>query len=494
MRIRRALALTTVQRYLLMAINFATLAALSRILTPQEIGTAAVGTAIALLAISLREFASNQFFVLHRKLTPEDVRGGFTVMLLLTLLISGALAASAPWLAEAFGDRGLRHYLQLLAVTFLVELFGVVIVALMQRDMAFDRMAVVAVASAVLGSAVSIALAAAGFSYMSMAWGWLAAAVASAVVAVCLRPGIGILRPTRTRWRPMLAFGGCNGVVVVLQKAYEQLPYFALGRILPLSAAGIYNRSVSLAQVPQKMVLGGVFNLMLPVLSAQARAGASVKEPYLRAIAYITAVQWPALILLAVLAHPAVAIVLGSQWLEAVPIVQILVLAALFAFCAELNAATLIALGGIRDIMWRSLVTLPVSGAALCAAAGFGLTALALSFFITVPLQELAMFHAVRGRLGFAWRELGAVLRQGAAVAACSALGPLLVVASAGFELPLALTVLAAALSAAGWLAGLWLTRHPLLVELQDAAATIRRHQLVGRAIDLRKSIASRWS
>jgi O-antigen/teichoic acid export membrane protein len=218
-----------------------------------------------------------------------------------------------------------------------------------------------------------------------------------------------------------------------------------------------------------------------------------VREPYLRAVAYITAVQWPALILLVILAHPAVRFALGSQWLDAVPIVQILVLAAMFAFCAELNAATLISLGGIRDIMWRVLVTLPVSGVVLCSAAGFGLTALALGFFITVPFQELVMFQAVRRSVAFEWRELGAVLRQGAVVAACSALGPLFLVAGFGFELPLGLVFVAAALSAAGWLAGLWLTRHPLLAELQDAAAMIRRHQLVGRAIDLRKSIASRW-
>jgi hypothetical protein len=95
--------------------------------------------------------------------------------------------------------------------------------------------------------------------------------------------------------------------------------------------------------------------------------------------------------------------------------------------------------------------------------------------------------------VAFEWRELVAVLRQGAVVAACSALGPLFLVAGFGFELPLGLVFVAAALSAIGWLAGLWLTRHPLLAELQDAAAAIRRHQFVGRANDLRKSIASRW-
>lgn len=492
MQIRRALALTTMQRYLVMAINFATLAAISRLLTPHEIGTSAVGTAIAIFAISIREFASNQYFILRRELKTEDIRGAFTVMLILTLAISGSLAVLAPWLAASFGDPGLVHYLQLLALTFVIELFSVVLIALLQRDMSFDRLAVMSVASAALGSGLSVVLAATGFSYMSIAWGWFAAAVTSSALGIFFRRDIAIFKPMRGKWREMLVFGGYNGVVVVLQKAYESMPYVAIGRLLPLSAAGIYNRSLSLAQLPQKLVLGSVFNLMLPVMSQHVRAGTSVKEPYLRAIAYIIAVQWPALIMLAVLAYPIVGLVLGPQWLQAVPVVQILVLAAVFAFCTELNAATLISLGGIRDIMLRCLVTLPLCVVVLCAAANFGLTALALSFFITIPLQEGVMFHAVQRRVGFAWRELGAVLRQGAVVAACAVLGPLALVASMGNELSLGMALVAAVMSAIGWFGGLWLTRHPLLAELQDMAAAVARHRLVGQVLDLRRTIAGR--
>src|SRR5262245_37678770 len=102
--IRRAFAITTAQRYLALALNFATLVVLSRILTPQEIGTGAVGSAVALVAVSLREFATTNFFIQRADLAEQDVRGGFSVMLLITSCLAGMLAVSAPWLASAFGD------------------------------------------------------------------------------------------------------------------------------------------------------------------------------------------------------------------------------------------------------------------------------------------------------------------------------------------------------------------------------------------------------
>jgi O-antigen/teichoic acid export membrane protein len=304
-------------------------------------------------------------------------------------------------------------------------------------------------------------------------------------LAVFFRPDFDVLRPTLRGWRPMLAFGGCNGVIAVLERAYEQLPYLALGRVMSMHEVGIYNRALNLAQLPQKVVLGGVFTLMLPVMASEVRAGRDVKATYLRAVAYITAVQWPALVMLAILTYPAVDILFGEQWSGAAPIVQLLALAALFAASAELNSATLMSIGGIRDIMWRTVVAVPFAGLLLCgAAAGFGIMAMALCFFVTIPFHEFLMLQAVQRRVGFAWRELGAILRQSAVVTALSASGPLALVAALGFrfDLSLGMAVPVGVLGAVGWLGGLWLTRHPLLGELQRAAALIGGSRLMARS------------
>jgi hypothetical protein len=132
--------------------------------------------------------------------------------------------------------------------------------------------------------------------------------------------------------------------------------------------------------------------------------------------------------------------------------------------------------------MWRSLVAIPFAAIVLGAAARFGLETLALSFFITVPIYEFLMLQAVQRRVRFAWSELGAVLRRSAVVTACSAAGPLALVAAGGFhfDLSLGMAVVAGALGAAGWLVGLWLTRHPLLGELRYLAHVVGRNLVAG--------------
>jgi hypothetical protein len=62
--------------------------------------------------------------------------------------------------------------------------------------------------------------------------------------------------------------------------------------------------------------------------------------------------------------------------------------------------------------------------------------------------------------------------------------GPALVTASAGFKSELSIweVALALGLAGAGWLAGLLLTRHPLLGEIRHTIRGLRLDRLAGRA------------
>ena len=75
------------EQYFRMAINFASIAAVSRLLTPTEIGVSVIGTGIVLIAMGLREFATSDFLIQRQEITRDDVRAAFTVVFLLTVLI-----------------------------------------------------------------------------------------------------------------------------------------------------------------------------------------------------------------------------------------------------------------------------------------------------------------------------------------------------------------------------------------------------------------------
>jgi O-antigen/teichoic acid export membrane protein len=491
--IRRAFLLASAERYLAMAINMAVVVILARLLTPAEYGLSVLGSALLAIAEAIRDFGGSSYLVQQKELTIERVRTIFTIMLLLTLAVAGALAAMAGPIAAFYATPGLENYLYLVASCFLLGPIVSPLFALLRREMAFERIAFVNVFAALVHATVAVVLASLGFSFMSFAWASLVSGVSAMLLCLCFRPDISIFRPSLSQWRDSAGFARFTTAAAVLSAVWEFFPVIVFGRILGADAVGLYSRAAMICGLPEKVLLAGVTPVALPALSARAREGHGLKSYYLGAVTYITGLQWPALIFLGLLAHPLVMILLGPQWTSVVPLVQIMAAAMLLCLPAALTNATLVAAGGVRDTLRLSLIVLPLCGTVVTLAAFQSLTAVALSMLVTLPLQAFFSAYFVRRHLGFHWRELGQAVQSSVVVAALCAIGPATVLTGAGgfhAQPSLALAAGAAILHAVGWLAGLWVTGHPLMAELQHVGAMVGR---AGAAAIHRRKLSRGW-
>ncbi len=473
--VRRALLLATAERYAVIVANFATLAIVSRLLTPAEIGVSVVGFSALALILSAREFATTNFIIQHKDLRPEHARAAFTVLLLASLAISAVILASAGGLASIYSEPNLEPFIQVIAISILVEVVGAPIAALLRREMAFGRLAIINVTGALVNAGFTISLAALGFSYMSFAWGFLASAVAIALVSLVFWPKWSIFKPSLGEWRGVVTFGWYHGLNVYLYRAFESMPYLVLGRILSFEAVALYNRAFTICELPNRVLLRGLDVFLLPLFSKEFRNGKGLRDMYLRSLELITAVQWPALILVVILADPIVRFLLGDQWLESVPLVRIMALASLLTSSGGLNYPVLVAVGAMRDVLMRSLITWPTSAVIIAGAAFFGLKAAVLSWLVVMPFQAFVSIYFVQRHVEIGWRDFASPIKKAAGVAFCSGVGALSVIfyTGGGFDLSYSATAVAALLSAMGWGIGLWLTAHPLLLEIERAISAI---------------------
>ena len=466
--------------------QFASIAVISRLLTPTEIGVSVIGTGIMAIALGLREFATSDFLIQRKEVLQRDIRASFTVVILLTAVITAAVFVLSPWFGTFYGEEKLSRFLRIAAVAGLIEALSLPIRGLLRRDMAFGTLAFINTASAIVNGVTTILLAFAGFSYMSVAWALVATSATTTVLSFYMRPNFEIFRPTFKSWSSVLTFGGYNGTSFVIGQTYVALPQLVLGSVLPHSAVGLYNRAAMVSDIPDRVVLTSVFSVAFPALAAEIRQGHSLKEPYLRALGLIAVFYWPGLVLLALLAYPIVSILLGEQWVSVAPLLQVLAIASLAWFPVILTSQTLLAVGANRDRAMADLVGRSVSAAAMCAAAYFGIMAMAASKLVTVPFQMVVSFRYVRRHIAFRWRELWSVLWKSAAVTAATAVGPLCVMIGSdmGFALSLAATATAVVLAVAGWLVGAFVTQHTVLLELVRATEAIARTEIVRRLRD----------
>ena len=357
---------------------------------------------------------------------------------------------AAPWFGTFYGEEKLARFLRIAAVAGLIEALSLHIRGLLRRDMAFGALALINTASAAATAGVTILLAFVGFSFMSVAWATLAAAGTTTVLSFYLRPDLAIFRPTLRSWGRVLTFGGYNGASFVINQAYQTLPQLVLGHLLPHSAVGLYNRATTVSDMPDRIVLTSVFSVAFPALAAEVREGRSLKEAYLRALGYITVFYWPALILLALLAHPVILLLLGMQWLSVIPLLQVMAIAGLAWFPVILTSPVLLAVGANQDRVLADFLGRSLSAVILCSSAYFGIMAMAASKLVTLPYQMILSFYFVRRHVPFRWREVRAALWRSAMVTAGTAAGPIGVVAISDFGFDLSMPATAACASAGG--------------------------------------------
>lgn len=470
---RRGVILAALEQYAGLILNFLTVVAVSRFLGPAETGAGVIGLSIAAIVFSLREFASPDVLIKQDTVRDVDVQTAFTYLLGVSLLLALLLFLARSSFAAAYRDAGLVAFLNVAILASLIETISLPSVALLRRQMAFGILARIRTAGTALGALAAVVTAYLGFGHMCFAYGMLASAVVTTVMSFTAYPAALLMRPTLKSLPQMWRFGLYLGSNAAVNKICETFPQLILGRFMPVAAVGIYNRSNTVSGLPDRIILSAVFTVAFPMLSAQVRQNADLKASYIKALSYISVVYWPAQLVLACLAYPAVHIILGSGWQEAVPIVMISCIASMFWFPVVLTYPLLLAMGKNRDAFLSNLTGRTVATLIVCLAAYHGLITLALSLFISIPFQMAVAIHYVNKHVHFSYRKLAFALLRSAIVALAAAIPPLCALAwqqfSPQMDWPEALIVGTASILC--WLIALYLVRHPFTEEVTHAVS-----------------------
>jgi O-antigen/teichoic acid export membrane protein len=480
LKTRQALIYSSLDRYVVYAINLGTMAAAARLLSPRDVGIFTVAHALGMVAGSLRDFGFSAYVIQASEIVKRNFQTAFTISLFMSAITAGAFFASSDAIGRFYAEPGLAPVIRVAAVIFVVDTFFYPQQALLRREMAFGAILAIDVSATAANFIVFWVLALLDARYMSLAWGAFANAAVSTALALVLCPCFWVYRPNLCSWREFLSFGGyfaANGVITVF---YSSLPQLIIGRLLQFGAAGFYSRATTLCQVPERVVVTAVQPVVLPAFAEQARSGGSLKESYLRGLGLMTAAQWPALLCLALLAEPVVRVMLGTPWLAVAPLVRVMALGSLMLVPTFLAYPLLLSLGRTKDAFVASAISVPAAGVLVFAAAQVSLEAVAASAILIAPFQSYVALRFVRRRVPFTWGELFGATRKSAVAALSAALAPAAAIAVSGFrfDVPLPLAFAAALGAGLGLLGSLRVTGHPLLVEMrmagQPTASTLR--------------------
>ncbi len=475
--VRKSLAISFAERYSALVLQFVSTVIIARLLTPAEIGVFSVAAVLTTLAHTLRDFGVGQYVIQEKALTTERLRAAYGVAIASAWVVAAALAALSAPAAWFYHAPGVGRVMRVFALNFVLLPFGSVSLALWRREMNFAAAYYIKISGGLVQAATSIALAFAGFSYMSLAWGAAAGIAVTVVAAHILRPPNMPWLPAASGLRGVLSFGGMTSSAVLVKDLGAGAPDLILGRVLGMGPVGIYARAVGLVQLFERYVSSAVLGVMLPHLAAKQRGGEALKEPYLRALTMVTGIAWPFLGVLALQGVAAVRLLYGPQWGASVPVVKVLCAGAAVNVLSYFAGQALLAAGAPRTNMALQFVVQPATVAFELVAARFGLVPLALAASLGALTGFFVSTRFLHRHIGLTFGDVGRATGRSAALALFAMAGPAalsLVQEGSGTNVagPFALAILGAAM---GWGIGLFALSHPLKSEVLPVVTRLRR-------------------
>ncbi len=477
-----AFARMLIARLAALGLTVAAFAALGRLLTPAAFGHFALAAAVFALARSVSEFGLRNYLIREREIGSDDTPGRAVG---LALALSTASAAALVALALALGG-GVLHPATATALTILAPALvfgavGAVAEALLARELDFRLIAGLEVVRAGLDGLVAVTLAFAGFGAAALAGGVLASRAGTAVAVVALSGQAGVLRPRLGGWRRFLGFGLRVVATDLLPNGAGLVLNALLTASLGAATLGLYNRAEAIRAMLDRTLLEGIKPVVLPVISRALDAGWRAADIHARKIDYLCAICWPAFGLIALMAGPIVAVLLGPQWEEAVAAVRILALAG-FAVPVTKMSVKMFTAADRLDLYLRIAVSQQALQIGL---AGLGalisLEAFCAALALAAMVRAARLMRAARAAFGHGRPGYSAIAGRASAATLGALAGPGAILAWAPMG-PTATLLAALPLAVLGWLAALAATRHGLLAEARTALRPLGERLARGRA------------
>ncbi|MEF9926318.1 MAG: oligosaccharide flippase family protein [Massilia sp.] len=448
---------------------------LARMLSPSEIGIYSMTLVFVNFAHVFRDFGVTQYLQREADLSPDKIRSATGVVYTTSWVIALSLFLASNALGTWFAEPEIVPVMRVLALGFVLIPFGSVTSALLAREFAAEKQAIVNAVGTISFCVSCLLLAKLGFGSLSLAWANLINIAACVLAYIPLRPAKLPWLPSVAHWRSVVNFGAGSLLANMAGAINNAIPDILLGKLGSASQVGLLSRANSTVQIFIMIAGSTVSYGAISYLAQIFHRSESLVPTLTRATVLLTGIGWAALALTAILGEDIVAALYGPSWATAVPAILPLALAAAVGMTFHYIPLAILAIG-------RPYLSAVPTLVSLAARIGFGVLmydgslvrfawALCAATIVTMPL---VMYQQNR-YFGLSMGHLARALAPSALVAIGCCAAALLLQALVPAILPPLVRLLIIGLPlAAVWYLLLRLTRHELVDEVHRLAAPIK--------------------
>jgi O-antigen/teichoic acid export membrane protein len=379
-------------------LRLGSLMVLARLLGPKDFGLVGMVTAFTGVLTLFRDFGLSSAAIQRTTVTDEQVSTLFWINILVGVLLSCLSVASAPFIAAFYHEPRLAGVTMALAAGFLFNAAGVQHSVLLQRQMRFTALAVLNTIALVIGTAIAIGGAMAGYGYWALVAMTITFPLISTIGLWLITGWVPGLPHRRAGIRSMMHFGGTltlNGLVVYVATNLEKV---LLGRFWGVDAVGLYGRAYQLINIPTENLNSAAGEVAFAALSRLQGDPVRLKSYFLKGYSLVLALTVPVTIACSLFAGDVVVVLLGPKWKDAATIFRFLAPTILVFAIANPLSWLLSSIGLVGRLLRIGLVLAPIMIAGYVIGLPYGPSGVALAYSAVMMLCVVPLVAwSVRG-------------------------------------------------------------------------------------------------
>lgn len=360
---------------------------LARILSPHDYGLLAIVVVLIGLGEIFRDFGLTSAAIQAPELSRGQRDNLFWVNTLIGVGLSGVMFCVSWPLAALMDEPDLLGMTQWLSLTFILNGLATQYRASLMRDLRLRAIAISDVAASAIALAVAVAAALAGFGFWALVIQQLTNGLVLLVGAVFVGRWMPRLYSRRHPIRPLMSFGVNLMAANLVGYASRQIDAVLISLRFGTASLGLYNRSFQLVMTPLSQGRSPLQSVALPVLSR-------VQDDPPRFNTYVLAAQLALgylfgipLAMVAGLAEPVVAIMLGPNWAASSPLLRMFAIAGIMTTLAFVGYWVYLARGLGNQLFRYTIVTSLIKIACIVTGSFFGLDGVAIAFAVNAAIE-----------------------------------------------------------------------------------------------------------
>lgn len=295
---------------------------LARLLAPDQFGALAIMLVFINVGNVIVQSGLNTAIVQSPNIDDRDCSTVFWLSFVISVLLYAVVFICAPLIASFYAMPILVWPLRVLCLILVVNSFNSIQIAIVQRNLEFNKLFRSSLTSALISGITGIILA----MYGAGLWALVIQQVFTQVFN-CL------FLYTQVRWFPKIVFDNKRAVYFfsygwkllvsgLLNRVYESLSDLIIGKQFSASTLGLVSQGKKYPQAIGSLLDGAIQPVMLSAVAHVQDDLNYVKRLVRRALKTSTYLIVPCMTLFTIVAEPIVRLLLGEQWLPAVPFLQ----------------------------------------------------------------------------------------------------------------------------------------------------------------------------